>query len=169
MLIRQCYGTNLNGLGFNAAIKSTRNSWTRNKLPNWSVSQILFYKKSLVQCRTLLLRLWQQQNFKMSTKYECDKGSRKNGRNPFATSHDCHFMHISSFTQTLRNRLGTLGMPNINFWTGSSRRNEADSIKCSSFECLEFNVLVLDHRLPWSWLELAKTHIVFPRIVSFIE
>ena len=70
------------------------------------------------QCRTLLPVLWQQQHFKMSTKYECDKGSRKNGRNPFATSHDCHFMHISSFTQTLRNRVGTLGIPNASFWRG---------------------------------------------------
>ena len=70
------------------------------------------------QCRTLLTVLWQQQHFKMSTKYECDKGSRKNGRNPFATSHDCHFMHISSFTQTLRNRVGTLGIPNASFWRG---------------------------------------------------
>ena len=82
----------------------------------WHIAKIyLNFRFNFVnreQCRTFLPILWQQQHFKMSTKYECDKGSRKNGRNPFATSHDCHFMHISSFTQTLRNRVGTVGMPN---------------------------------------------------------
>ena len=88
----------------------------------WHLAQIglnlRFNFINRAQCRTLLTVLWQQQHFKMSTKYECDKGSRKNGRNPFATSHDCHFMHISSFTQTLRNRVGTLGITNASFWRG---------------------------------------------------
>ena len=92
------------------------------------MSQILICKKDLAQCKTLMLRLWKQQNSKMSTKYECDKGSRKNGRNPFATSHDCHFMHISSFTQTLRNRVGTVGMPNTDFNWGVAYLNVCNKV-----------------------------------------
>ena len=98
----------------------------------WHLAQIglnlRFNFINRAQCRTLLTVLWQQQHFKMSTKYECDKGSRKNGRNPFATSHDCHFMHISSFTQTLRNRVGTVGMPNTNFNWGVVYLNVCNKI-----------------------------------------
>ena len=124
MLIHQCYRMVLALM----QLKKEIHDLPRNKLPKWSISQILIYKKNLAQCKTLMLRLWKQQNFKMSTKYECDKGSRKNGRNPFATSHDCHFMHISSFTQTLRNRVGTVGMPN----TGKNLL-----ISIGGFECLQ--------------------------------